>query len=89
MEERWEISYCGVLPHLEQAVLVPKGHRMTMEEFQALKNELEQLNVELKRFKEELLTARIEELRRIVRAPARMLYLRMPDMSMSIDHDVN
>ncbi len=62
---------------------------MTMEEFQAAKNELEQLNVELKRFKEELLTARTEELRRIARAPARRLYLRMPDMSMSIDHDVN
>ena len=39
-----------------------------MEELQALKNELEQLNVELKGFKEELLTARVEELGQIVHA---------------------
>jgi hypothetical protein len=62
---------------------------MTMNEVQAVKNELEQLNVELKRFKEELLTARIEELKRIVHAPAKRLYLRMPEISMSIDQDVS
>ncbi len=62
---------------------------MTMEEFQAAKNELEQLNVELKRFKEELLTARIKELEQIVHAPARRLHLRMPQISMSINQDVN
>ncbi len=42
---------------------------MDMEEFQALKNELQQLTVELKRFKEELLTTRVEELGQVVHAP--------------------
>jgi hypothetical protein len=42
---------------------------MTMEELQALKNELEQLNVELKGFKEELLTERVEELEQIAHSP--------------------
>jgi uncharacterized protein with von Willebrand factor type A (vWA) domain len=32
----------------EQAVLVQKGHRMTTEELRALKNKLQQLDVELK-----------------------------------------
>ncbi len=62
---------------------------MTMEEFQAAKNELEQLGAELKRFKEELLTTRIEELEQIVHAPASRLHLRMPEMSISIGQDVN
>jgi peptidoglycan hydrolase CwlO-like protein len=62
---------------------------MTMEEFQTLKNELQQLNVEMKRFKEELLTTRIEELKQIVHAPARRLYPRMPEISMSVDQDVD
>ena len=62
---------------------------MTMDEVQAVKNELERLNVELKRFKEELLTTRVKELEQVVRAPARRLYLRMPEKSMSIDQDVN
>ena len=79
----------GVLPHLEQAVLVRKGCRMKMEEVQALGNELRQLNVELKRFKEELLTKRIEEFEQIVHAPARRSHLRMPEISMSINQDVN
>ena len=60
-----------------------------MDEVQALKNELEQLSVEVKRFKEELLTARIEELEQIVHAPARRSHLRMPEISMSINQDVN
>jgi len=42
---------------------------MIMNKFQAVKNELEQLDVELKRFKEELRTTRIEELRQILHAP--------------------
>ncbi|MFH1716821.1 MAG: hypothetical protein ABIF19_05680 [Planctomycetota bacterium] len=58
---------------------------MKMDEFHALKNELEQLNVELKRFKEELLTTRIEELEQIVHAPARRSHLRMPEINMLTD----
>ena len=53
-----------------------KGHRMRTEELKALKNELQQLNVELKKFKEERLTARIKELEQIIRAPARRSHLR-------------
>jgi hypothetical protein len=41
---------------------------MKMEEFQAVKIELQQLSAELKGFKEELLTARIEELEQIAHA---------------------
>ena len=44
---------------------------MTAEELHAVKSELQQLGVELKEFKEELLTARAEELEQIVHAPAR------------------
>ena len=58
---------------------------MTRDEFQALKNELEQLDVELKRFKEELRTTRIEELKQVVHAPARRSHLRMPEISMSLN----
>jgi len=58
---------------------------MKMDEFYALKNELEQLNVELKRFKEELLTTRIEELEQIVHAPARRSHLRITDINMLMD----
>jgi len=65
----------GVIPHIEQAVLAQKGHRMKTEELKALKNELQQLNVELKKFKEERLTTRIEELEQIIHAPARRLHL--------------
>jgi hypothetical protein len=62
---------------------------MTMDEVQAVKNELRQLNVELKRFKEELLAARVKELEQVAHVPARRLYLRMPEISMSIDQDAN
>jgi hypothetical protein len=44
---------------------------MKTEEFKALKNELQQLNVELNRFKKELLTARVEELEQAIHAPAK------------------
>ena len=62
---------------------------MTMDEVQAVKNELQQVRVEVKRFKEELLTTRIEEFEQIVHAPARRSHLRMPEISMSVDQDVN
>ena len=62
---------------------------MTMDELQAVKNELQQLSLEVKRFKEELLTTKIEELEQIVHASARRLPLRMPETSMSINQDVN
>jgi hypothetical protein len=60
---------------------------MAMDEFQAVKNELEQLNVELKRFKEELRTTRIEELKQVVHAPARRSHPRMPEISMSVGQE--
>ncbi len=41
---------------------------MTMDEVQAVKNELQQLSVELTRFKEELLTTRVKELEQIAHA---------------------
>jgi len=58
---------------------------MNMQDFQALKNELEQLNVELKRFKEELLTTRIEEMEQFVHAPARRSHPRMPPIDTLIN----
>lgn len=60
-----------------------------MKEVQVLKKELRELDAELKRFKQELLTAGIDEFEQIVHAPARRLYLRMPEISMSIGQDVN
>jgi len=47
---------------LEQAVPLQKGQPMTVEELHALKSELQQLDVELKRFRKEHLIARTEEL---------------------------
>lgn len=47
-----------------------------MRDVQVLKRELLELDVELKRFKEELLTTRAEELERIFRAPAGKPHLR-------------
>ncbi|UCE47137.1 MAG: hypothetical protein JSW47_16205 [Phycisphaerales bacterium] len=43
---------------------------MTMQEVQTVKRQLQQLNVELSRFKRELLTARVEELEQAIRRPA-------------------
>ncbi len=60
-----------------------------MKDVQVLKKELLELDVELKRFKQELLATRANELEQIVHAPARRLYLRMPKISMSIGQDVN
>jgi hypothetical protein len=48
-----------------------KGDKMKAEELLALRNELQDLNVEINRFKEELLATRVEELERIIRASAR------------------
>jgi len=42
---------------------------MEKEELYSVKNELEQLGVELKQFKKELLAARIMEHQQLVRAP--------------------
>jgi hypothetical protein len=58
---------------------------MTMEEVQALRSELQQLSAEAKRFKEELLAARVEELERIAHAPVRTVHLTMPEINMSTD----
>ena len=60
-----------------------------MKEVQVLKRELLELDAELKRFKQELLTTTFEELEQIVHAPASRLHLRMPEMSISIGQDVN
>ena len=54
------------LPIWKREFLCVGGRRMKTEELQAVKNELQQLSVEVKRFKEELLTARVEELEQIV-----------------------
>jgi len=43
---------------------------MKKQEVQAVKRQLQQLNVELRRFKKDLLTARVEELERTGRRPA-------------------
>ena len=50
---------------------------MTVEELHALKSELQQLDVELKRFREEHLIGRTEELEQTIRAPARKAQLRL------------
>jgi hypothetical protein len=60
-----------------------------MKDVQVLKKELLELDVELKRFKEELLTTRFEQLEQIVHAPVGRAHLRMPEISISIDQDVN
>ncbi len=75
MEERREISVGDTLPPLEQAVPLQKGQPMTVEELHALKSELQQLNVEVKSFKKELLTTRTAELEQTSRAPASKAYL--------------
>ena len=49
---------------------------MAVEDLHALKSELQQLNAELNRFKEELLTARIEELEQVFHAPVGKANLR-------------
>jgi len=49
-----------------------------MKDVQVLKKELLELDVELKRFKQELLTTRLNELEQIVHAPARTLCLKRP-----------
>ena len=43
---------------------------MTIKDVQALKKELLELDVELKRFKGEILAARIKQLERTIRRPA-------------------
>jgi hypothetical protein len=60
-----------------------------MKDVQVLKKELLELDVELKRFKQELLTTRVNEFERIAHAPARRLYRKMPETRMSMAADVN
>lgn len=67
-EERWEASWCGMLPRLRPAVLALKGHGMKRQEIRTVKNRLKQLNVELTEFKEELLNARLKELEQSIQA---------------------
>ena len=59
-----------------------------MKDIQVLKEELLELDVELKRFKQELLTTRVSELERIVHAPKGKLYRKMPEMRMSMAPDL-
>ena len=49
-----------------------------MKDVQVLKKELLELDVELKRFKQEFLATRVNELEQIVHAPARRLCLKRP-----------
>ena len=50
---------------------------MTVEELHALKSELQQLNVEVKSFKKELLTTRTAELEQTFRTPPSKAHLTM------------
>jgi hypothetical protein len=60
-----------------------------MKDAQVLKKELLELDVELRRLKRELLTARVNELERIVHAPTRRRSPNMPEIRMSMAPDVN
>ena len=60
-----------------------------MKDVLVLKKELLELDVELKRFKQGLLTARINELEAILHAPAKRPSLRMPKVGASISRAVN
>jgi len=60
-----------------------------MKDVQVLKKELLELDVELKRFKQELLTKRVNEFERIVHAPTGRLYRKVPEMRMSIGQEAN
>ena len=59
-----------------------------MKDVQVLKKELLELDVELKRFKQELLTTRVGELERIVHAPTGWLSSNLPEIRMSMASDV-
>jgi len=71
--------------HLQQAVFVQKGRRMKADQSHALKNELEQLDLELKRFKEHLLTTRIEELKQVAHAPSKRSHRSITETNMLTD----
>ena len=60
-----------------------------MKDVQVLKKELLELDVQLKRFKQELLTTRVGELERIVRAPTGRRSPTMDEVRMSMAQDVN
>lgn len=47
-----------------------RGQRMKKHEVQAVKRQLQQLGVELRNFKKELLTARVEEIEQTIHKPA-------------------
>jgi len=76
-------------PTFEEGSLVRNGHRMTGEELRALKDKLQQLNVDLERFKEELLTSRVEELQRIIHAPVRRSCPLANEITVLTDQDAN
>ena len=58
---------------------------MKMEGFQAVKDELQQLDAELKKFKEEFLAARIRELEQIIHAFPRRAHPGVSATSISTD----
>jgi len=58
---------------------------MKADQSHALKNELEQLDLELKRFKEHLLTTRIAELKQTVPAKSRRSHRTVPETNMLTD----
>ena len=46
-----------------------EGVRMKLKEAQAVKKQLQQLDAELRRFKAELLNARVAEIEKVIRSP--------------------
>ena len=59
-----------------------------MKDVQVLKKELLELDVELRRFKQELLAARVNEFERVVHPPPGGLYRKVPELRVSIASDV-
>ncbi len=59
---------------------------MEKDELYSVRNELEQLDVELKKFKKELLAARIMEKKQLVRAPACRSHPVMPEIGIISDN---
>lgn len=59
---------------------------MEKDELYSVRNELEQLDVELKKFKKELLAARIMEKKQLVRTPAGRSHPVMPEIGIISDN---
>jgi len=76
-------------PTFDKAVLALKGQLVTTEELRALKHELRQLSLELNRFKVDLLAERSRELAQIVGKRTRKPLLRVHEMGVSMNRDIN